>query len=140
MKNKIMMAVLCLGVVLCFVASLPAQQMSDRQILTVNVPFNFTAGGMSLPAGQYEVLHVMNPSWIMLRTSDRNAIALVHVSVSPTTTESANNKLVFNRYRDKYFLSQVWTSGDYQVHNCTPTNAESSIALQSNDAVAVAQQ
>ena len=137
MKSKIMMALIC-TVTLCFLAPLQAQ-MSSRQILTVDVPFNFVAGGMSLPAGQYEVLHVMNPSWIMLRTSDGNAIAVVHTSVSSTASEQASNKLVFNRYRDKYFLAQVWTADDYQVHNCTPTSADSNLALQSNDSTVVAQ-
>lgn len=138
MKNKIMLALVCFGIALCFIAPLQAQ-MSSRQILTVNVPFNFVAGGMSLPAGQYEVLHVMDPSWIMLKTSDGNAIAVVHVIVSPTKTEESSNKLVFNRYRDKYFLSQVWTAGDYQVHNCSPTSAEYNLALQTQDTLAVAE-
>ena len=139
MKNKVLMAVFCLGTVMCFVASLPAQQISDRHMLTVTVPFNFTAGGMSLPAGQYEVVHVMNPGWIMLKTSDGNAMALVHVTISDMTNESTANKLVFNRYHGKYYLSQVWTARDAEVHSCRPTTPDQTIAFQSGDAVAIPQ-
>ncbi len=118
-------------ILLWFTVALQAQMMPPRPLLTADVPVEFVAGGMNLPAGQYDVFHIMSPDWIMLKNSDAHstAVLLVHVSSSPPGQSSP--KLVFNRYGDKYFLSQVWTKHDNEVHNCRKSGAELALAQSS---------
>lgn len=132
MKTRILIALSTLGIVLCFTLALHAQTTAPRPLLKVDVPFDFVAGDMNLPAGHYEVLHIMNPNWILLRNTDGRANTVVHVQVSATTAGGSTSKLVFNRYGGKYFLSQLWTGQDNEVHECFKSNAEVTLARSSS--------
>jgi hypothetical protein len=132
MQNRILMALVTLGTALLwFTVALQAQMMAPRPLLNVGVPFEFVAGGMNLPAGQYDVFHTMNPNWIMLKNRDTHAIAVLLVHVSSPLIGQSSPKLVFNRYGEKYFLSQVWTEHDNEVHNCAKSSAERALARSS---------
>ncbi|HET7440675.1 MAG TPA: hypothetical protein VFJ47_05180 [Terriglobales bacterium] len=132
MKNRIVIALAIVSTALLwFSVALQAQMMPPKPLLTVEVPFAFVAGGMNLPAGQYIVFHTMSPDWIMLKNSDAHAIAVLSVRVSPAPLGEARPKLVFNRYGEKYFLSQVWTEQDNEVHNCSQSSAERVLARSS---------
>jgi hypothetical protein len=132
MKNRILIALPIVSTALLwFAVGLQAQMMPPKPLLTVDVPFAFVAGGMNLPAGQYNVFHVMNHDWIMLKNSDTRATAVLHVRVWSPRVGEASPKLVFNRYAEKYFLSQVWTEHDNQVHDCFKSRAELALAQSS---------
>jgi hypothetical protein len=132
MKTRIFIALSTLSTALLWLTvALQAQTTAPRPLLTVDVPFEFVAGGMNLPAGQYHVLHIMNPNWILLRSNDGRAKAVVYVQVSATTVGGSSSKLVFNRYGEQYFLSQVWTRQDNEVHKCFKSSAELTLARSS---------
>src|SRR5271156_4598796 len=79
---------------LCTAGSLQAQSHEVR----ANVPFDFTVGGKHLPAGNYSFV------------SDRNDDARIEVlSMTFDTEKPAANysRLVFNKYGDQYFLSEI---------------------------------
>jgi hypothetical protein len=129
MKTRILMALAALSTALLwFTVALQAQTTEPRLLLKVDVPFEFVVGGMNLPAGQYHVLHIINPNWILLRSTDGRAKAVVYVQVSATTVGGSSSKLVFNRYGEQYFLSQVWTGQDNEVHECFKSSAERTLA------------
>lgn len=132
MKNRIFISLSIVSTTLLwFTVALQAQMMPPKPLLTVDVPFEFVAGGMNLPAGQYDVFHVMSPDWIMLKNSDAHSTAVLLVHVSSLPGGQSNPKLVFNRYGEKYFLSQVWTEHDNEVHNCRKSGAELALAQSS---------
>lgn len=132
MKNRIFISLSIVSTTLLwFTVALQAQMMPPKPLLTVYVPFEFVAGGMNLPAGQYDVFHVMSPDWIMLKNSDAHSTAVLLVHVSSLPSGQSNPKLVFNRYGEKYFLSQVWTEHDNEVHNCRKSGAELALAQSS---------
>ena len=132
MKSRIFIALSIVSITLLwFTVTVQAQMMTPRPLLTADVPFAFVAGGMNLPAGQYDVFHIMSPDWIMLKNVNAHstAVLLVHVASSPMG--QSQPKLVFNRYGAKYFLSQVWTETDNEVHSCLKSRAELTIAQSS---------
>lgn len=132
MKTRIFLASATLSIALLWLTvALQAQTTAPRPLLKVDVPFEFVAGGMNMRAGEYHVLHIMNPNWILLRSDDGRAKAVVGVQVSATTLDESSSKLVFNRYGAKYFLSQVWTEQDYEVHDCFKSTAERNLARSS---------
>lgn len=130
MKVKTILTLVLLTLVVLPAATLLAQS-GPQLLLKVDVPFRFYAGGMELLAGQYDVFHVTNANWILIRSSDQRAAAIVKISVGDMGLDQLASKLVFNRYGDKYFLSEVWTAQDYQIHRCTPSNIERNVALNS---------
>jgi hypothetical protein len=88
--------------------SVHAQQ---RQLLTVTVPFAFTAENSSLPAGTYTVSTLPPYNMIKVQSADGQKVAMIPAVPSPTSAESERTKLVFDRIGNQYFLSQVWEQG-----------------------------
>ncbi|HYL16443.1 MAG TPA: hypothetical protein VEV41_25640 [Terriglobales bacterium] len=130
MKSRFLIALAMLGAAMLWCSG-TSGQMAPTPLLKVDVPFEFVAGGMNLPAGSYDVLHIMNPNWILLRSSDGRAIAVLSVQVSSSSAKASSTRLVFNQYGQKYFLAQVWTENDNQVHTCFKSSAERVLASRS---------
>jgi hypothetical protein len=99
--------------------------------LKANVPFNFVATAGTLPSGEY-----------MLRSVDRidNAIAISGEGQKPsiflatpclslkTAQAPGKAKLVFSRYGDQYFLSEIWMEGSTVGHKLPKTHRELEMA------------
>jgi len=100
-------------VLIClFAVSSAKAQSTNRVLLQADIPFEFTVGNVTLPAGKYTVSSVSDSFHILrLRSADGQACALVHMnSINGKADESA--KLVFSRYGNHYFFAQAWTSGE----------------------------
>lgn len=98
-------------------------QTQMTTLFSVQVPFDFRVGSSHLSAGHYRVLHV-GSHLILLQRDDGKAQGLIPVMVSDRPSGESASKLVFNRYGDQYFLSQVWTAEDGQRHDCFPSQSE----------------
>lgn len=77
--------------------------------VTANIPFEFVAGNTTFPAGEY----TLNPidlvhGTLLIQRSDGHKIAFLLTNRVQTNKAHANAELVFNRYNDQYFLSEVW--------------------------------
>lgn len=112
-KQAYMTAIMILLVAMIGLSSAKAQTVSNQQLIA-NIPFEFSVGGKTLPAGEYTV-RCTNPASdqkvLQLTSKDGHASVLVQTnSVIGKTNERA--KLVFNRYGDRYFFSQAWLAAD----------------------------
>jgi len=86
---------------------LPAVSQSK---LLVDVPFNFVAGGQSLPAGEYRVSQAFlwsNDGWC-IRSSKNSAAMITNQVRSPYKAHRPS--MVFVHSSDGYSLAQIWTS------------------------------
>ena len=87
--------------------SLGAQSIRVR----ATIPFDFHVGPHLMPAGDYMVTH---SAGVLTFRTDSGKPRAANILVN-TTQSGANagtdNKLVFNRYGEDYFLSRVWQSG-----------------------------
>jgi hypothetical protein len=95
----------------------------DGAHIRVNVPFDFAAGGSSLPAGEYSVRLVYSPNSVRMQNADgkHSIIALAHGS---RPARPVGPCLVFHRYGDRYFLSQVFTAGDQNGEELSRSHEE----------------
>jgi len=80
--------------------------------MRVNIPFDFVAGTTSLPAGEYSVtvsgaVHTL----LLIDRKDASASVLIITNAAVSAEPQSESKMIFNRYGDRYFLSQVWTAG-----------------------------
>jgi hypothetical protein len=95
------------------VAFSTAQAQSANQKLIANIPFEFSAGNQTLPAGHYQVT-VVNPASdqkvLRLRGSNGRTVMIQMHSVDGKARNSG--RLVFHRYGDTFFLAQAWTPAD----------------------------
>lgn len=80
----------------------------------VNIPFSFTLGDKTFPADQYRVEPIsfsgttLN-SRLLIRSMNGDNSAIVSTLPIQSGEIQDQSKLIFNRYGDQYFLSQVWT-------------------------------
>jgi uncharacterized membrane-anchored protein len=125
MKKRIL-AMASLLVVCSFAAT---QVARAQEPMTVNIPFAFTAGEAALPAGEYRVQKMDgNGAVLLIRCSDPTAAAFVTTIGTEAKEQQGRSKLVFNRYNDHYFLSQVWNAGYSSGRQLRKTAREKEIA------------
>jgi hypothetical protein len=84
-----------------------------QEMMVVNIPFDFVAGNTTLPAGEYSIRVVAPEQTVLLiNRKDAAASAFMNTNAVTKTEIQTESKMIFNRYGDRYFLSQVWTAGN----------------------------
>ncbi len=118
MKNRIFNLAVIVGLVMLLTAVLNAQMPIKQPLFRIDIPFAFMVGTSHLPAGNYHVYHPGDPYLIVIEKDDGMARAMAYIHPADAKAEESSTKLVFNKYGDQYFLSQVWHEPDQQVHHC----------------------
>ena len=108
---------------LAFLAT--TQPARGQEAVLANIPFAFTAGEMTLPAGEYRVekLQTGTGSPLVIQRTDYSATTIVMSNATETNKEQEHSKLVFRRYANRYFLAQVWAAGSSEGREL-PTSAK----------------
>jgi hypothetical protein len=82
--------------------------------LGADIPFQFHVGTRELPAGRYRV-HVLDEASariMEITSADGSTSALFEVQESDAKSAPAQSELIFNKYGDDYFLSQLYDQGE----------------------------
>jgi len=104
------------------------QVLQAEETMLVSVPFAFVAGNVTLPAGDYCIRKWNRNSDVLLITdSDQRAIATAATHSAQAKELQTESKLVFNRYGERYFLSQVWTAGTIRGRQLYKSSREKEI-------------
>ena len=85
------------------------QAHSQTQI-RVNVPFDFTVGNHTLPAGQYDVVPAFtgrDASWLIINRHGNATFVMTYGVSSPMADHKCS--LLFRRFGGQYALVQFWT-------------------------------
>jgi len=92
-------------------------QMENRTLMRVSIPFTFNVEDHTLPAGQYYVRSI-NPDHSIALVNANSGESLV-ITYTPESEGSAsqNSRLVFSKYGNQYFLTQIWTKGEAKARN-----------------------
>src|SRR5215211_676717 len=134
MKNQTYRLVAILGIFLGFaVVSVHAQAPSKVE---VNIPFEFSAGKTTLPAGVYSIKRMSGDN-VTLRSEDGKSSVILNAPVTDNSTDpNAVERLVFERYGAQFALSQIWLTADTGRQVWTNKKGEKSqrieIALRRN--------
>lgn len=76
--------------------------------LLVNVPFDFLVGKVSMPAGEYTISQAHQVVTLRNTTGHLSGV-IVLTNGEYRPNDQAEGKLVFNRYGNEYYLSNIWT-------------------------------
>jgi hypothetical protein len=125
MKTARTLFTICL---LLAAASLFAQTES-RPLMKVNIPFSFRADNHTFAAGQYFLRTVTPERQIALVSADGKHSTVINDLPNYASTPSVDSRLVFHRYGDEYFLSQVWCKGDNVTRNPMINTRQADVAL-----------
>ena len=91
------------------------------------IPFDFQIQDQVLPAGSYTVDETSTTGLIVVRNDDTRKAVLALAPVR-TSGKEDGPKLVFHRYGDRYFLSEIWLTGEDAGHMIRPGKLEKELA------------
>ena len=100
--------------VFCATLAVSSIQAQNAGNMSVTIPFDFAVSGKTLPAGDYYLQRSTEGAQVVtqLRSRDKDeGVYLPQTHPVQGNGIQADSKLVFNKYGDQYFLSQVWISG-----------------------------
>jgi hypothetical protein len=94
------------------ILSVSSIQAQSGNVQTANIPFAFMVGNKTFPAGLYSVTRI-NPqsdkAALLIKSADGSTGKVVLTMPIQAGHALETAKLVFSRYGDRYFLSEVWT-------------------------------
>jgi hypothetical protein len=122
-------AMIILVIMVAFVSALAsASAQTPGHNLTVNVPFEFSVGDKTMPAGSYNISRLNSDGTalrILNRDNYQSASRLTQAVQASQPRE--NSVLVFKRYGDRYFLAQVWLGGEREGREMLKSGGEKMI-------------
>jgi hypothetical protein len=100
----------------CFLAlggASAAHAQMPGTALRATIPFDFSVRGRTLPAGEYEIKRVADTSDVLLISGvTNNDHAVFETEPVDARRVSSRAEIVFHRYGDSYFLSEVFGGGE----------------------------
>jgi hypothetical protein len=124
MTKRILSLLAVSGLVFVLAAPMSAQTIRLR----ANVPFEFVAGLSTLPAGEYQLDNGIGPGVVRIWGEDSHTSSLV-VSLTVSDNKiSGQPRLIFHRYGNQYFLSQVWNGYESAGRMIPATKAERALS------------
>jgi len=106
-------AITTLMVAFAFIAAAVPTKAQSMQQVSAKVPFEFYVGDTTLPAGDYHVRSITRGADVLTIQNDKTlkSIGRFTMHIRPNDKDT-RVRLVFHRYGDQYFLSEVW--GGYE--------------------------
>jgi hypothetical protein len=118
---KTLSMLMLLAVVALATAAVSAQ--SPRRVVA-SIPFTFTVGDKAMPAGTYKIQPVSFGSGILRIAGAETSQSTVRLTSSLHRLNGTKGKLVFHRYGDEYFLSEIWAPGETDGHRLVKSKRE----------------
>lgn len=112
-------------------ALLAASSAFGQEKLRVDIPFEFHVADTVMPAGQYDVdssgRNIRNLLILDCYACETQAAALTFPAGGGTSIPT-EGRLVFNKYGETYFLSEVWTPGNAYGRALSESKTERELA------------
>jgi len=133
-RHQLLPLFIALVLALTIGASKAKAQITDD--LEVNIPFQFHAGDTKLPAGEYRI-HVLEDSDLRLleiSSANGSVSALFQVQDRGLNSTPANSELIFNKYGDRYFLTELFEEGSASGSQVVKSRYEKAVSQQAAEA------
>jgi len=127
---KVVTRILALTILGLLAFSLAPAQTAPAKF---DIPFDFTVGKTSLPAGLYTV-KALSDSVMQVESLARPEGVLVITHKTQGKTASENCTLTFHRYGEQYFMSSLKTPGSDVVREVMSNRHEKDLARRSSGA------
>jgi hypothetical protein len=124
-KNLSMLA-LVVGLALAAGVQSANAQITSHGV-TAMIPFDFIVGEKTLPAGRYLVSSATSDSaGLKIQNQEGKSVAFRLSNPLTETSQKRKVRMVFHRYGQQYFLTQVW-SGDGDGRELRRSKLESKV-------------
>ena len=128
MKKQVY-SIFVISILLLAASVIPANAQAGR-LIGANIPFTFVVKDKTLPAGDYilEPIQIGASQALKIQSADGHITAIVPVRSARTKAIEGDPKLVFNRFGDQYFLSQVFGPEERASYALHKSSAEERLA------------
>ena len=113
-------------------ALLPA--MSTRSVaqtreMVADIPFNFTVCRQQMPAGKYKVRPMTSATsnLLLVRSEDGDFAEITCTRDMQSSKRASEGKLIFNRYGNQYFLTELWFQGEMTGNQVIKSESEEAL-------------
>ena len=127
MKSRIYGALTMLAVAL--IISVPFLQAQSR--VQANVPFAFTSQDKAMPAGNYEII-ALNDQVLEVWNLDAQRGRVLLKQIAVQSSQAQDPKLVFHKYGNRYFLSQIWSRDSHYGIEFAESKLEKEVKMADN--------
>jgi hypothetical protein len=120
------------GCLIALMVAVTVHAQDPGAAMRVSIPFDFNVRGKVLPAGNYEVRRITDdPSGLIIR-SIHHPYDHALFRTDPVYERRTPNRseIVFHRYGDSYFLSEVVTAGEGTARELSPSRAERALRTE----------
>jgi len=95
--------------------------------LKADIPFQFVVGETILPSGEYTIRSINTNQVLAISGAGQKSVMFI-TNACGSPRKSAQTKLVFARYGDRYFLSEMWTEGNSTGRKLLKSRGEVGVA------------
>jgi hypothetical protein len=96
---------------LCSVFYLPGTRVTGQQpkIAQATIPFQFWIAGNALPAGDYQIEHVVSSTLVVFRSKNGDVVQEAYmIPLDDSLVKPDQAKLVFRVQNGKHYLYALW--------------------------------
>jgi hypothetical protein len=97
----------------------------------VQVPFAFENGSQHLPAGKYTI-ELQSQHLMLLRGTAANSAGFATTIPDERLSPAQKGKVIFHKYGDRYFISEVWVAGEATGRHCITSRTEKQFQIAQN--------
>ncbi|MGA9997591.1 MAG: hypothetical protein WBP93_19405 [Pyrinomonadaceae bacterium] len=129
MKKQILRAFTMFSL-LMMLAMATAMASAQTRSVKAYIPFNFNAGENKLAAGEYTIRRISQHALVIESADGKTRVMVVAARSIDQRLNQGAEKLVFHRYANSYFLSQVWAMRADSGRELDPTKSERAAARE----------
>jgi hypothetical protein len=118
------------AVVVLLALIMVGESLAQTLRVKADIPFEFIVNGSTLPAGQYTIQSFgsVDGRTLLVGSAGNHKSAIVNAIGVESKKMAGETKLMFHRYGDRYFLTQVWVAGSEHGQELPRTHRESELA------------
>jgi hypothetical protein len=128
MRKRFLMTTLTCGLIAVLAVATAYAQLPGTS-LRATIPFDFSVRGKVLPAGEYQIKRITDePGGLMISSlNDKHERAMFQTIPFERGSISSKSEIVFQRYGDNYFLSEVIAGGEETGRELLPSRQEKNL-------------
>jgi hypothetical protein len=132
MRKKIFSAAITCSLLIVVGAATAYAQLPGTAV-RATIPFDFSVRGKVLPAGDYEIRRITDQpdGLIISNVNDRHEHAMFQTEAIQAPRIANRTEIIFQRYGDSYFLSEVFAGGMQNGREAIPSRQERMLRSES---------
>jgi hypothetical protein len=122
------MTMLMMVVALALVSAVASAYGQSNSTVVADIPFEFVIGDKEMAAGHYNLSKATAGGEAVRVREEATGQSAIRLTMGLTTSRPAEKgKLIFLRYGNRYFLAEIWRSGESNVRQLLKSKEQKAI-------------